>query len=182
MIDLMYRMIYRLAYPVMKFIWWVFDPPRQGTLVGVWYRGRILIIKNSYVRYFCLPGGYAKKGETPAQAAARELREEVGLHVEPSRLKHRPDLTPEARWAHRNNKLAMFELEVEAAPHAVVDRREVVSAELLTPKQALERRLFPQVRLLIESRVQTLDPSRMDSCAGDASSGETPCHPVGRVQ
>ena len=153
MIDLLFRIIYRCAYPVMRLIWWVFDPPRQGTLVGVWHRGRILIIKNSYVRYYCVPGGYAKRGETPAQAAARELAEEVRLRIEPCQLKPRPDLTPDAEWAHKNGKLAMFELEVDQEPRAVVDNREVVSAELLTPEQALQLRLFPQVRSLIESHI-----------------------------
>lgn len=32
----------------------------------------------------CFPGGKIEPGETPAEAAARELTEELGLHVEPA--------------------------------------------------------------------------------------------------
>ena len=151
--DLFFRALYRCAYPVMQTYWWIVDPPRHGTLVGVWYQGRILIIKNSYARYFCVPGGYAKKGESPRNAAARELREEVDITVGPSQLIHRPDLTPDAEWRGRNRQLSVFEIEVDAQPQVSVDNREVVSAELLTPEEALGRRLYPEVRMLIESRL-----------------------------
>ena len=32
----------------------------------------------------CFPGGTIEPGETPAEAAARELAEELGLHVDPA--------------------------------------------------------------------------------------------------
>lgn len=39
-----------------------------------------------YDGYWCLPTGRVEKGESPAQAAKREVLEEVGLVVEPSFL------------------------------------------------------------------------------------------------
>ena len=33
--------------------------------------------------YWCFPGGHVERGETPAQAVQRELREELGIAVEP---------------------------------------------------------------------------------------------------
>lgn len=34
----------------------------------------------------CFPGGRIEPGETPAQAAAREMAEELGIHVDPARF------------------------------------------------------------------------------------------------
>lgn len=34
----------------------------------------------------CFPGGRIERGETPAQAAARELEEELGIHIAPERF------------------------------------------------------------------------------------------------
>ncbi len=46
-------------------------------------RGRhILMVKHHFenVEWWCLPGGGVKKGETPSQAALRELEEECRVH------------------------------------------------------------------------------------------------------
>ncbi|MDX3066042.1 MULTISPECIES: NUDIX domain-containing protein [Streptomyces] len=42
-------------------------------------QGRILIVKPGYKDGWNLPGGGVDEGETPSQAAGRELREEVGV-------------------------------------------------------------------------------------------------------
>ena len=43
--------------------------------------GAMLLIRNSYRRGWGFPGGFLKRGETPDDAARRETREEVGVHV-----------------------------------------------------------------------------------------------------
>jgi 8-oxo-dGTP pyrophosphatase MutT (NUDIX family) len=45
--------------------------------------GRVLIVKANYKRYWTFPGGVIDVGETPAQAAVRDTREEVGLVIDP---------------------------------------------------------------------------------------------------
>lgn len=49
--------------------------------------GEALIVKASYKTHWSTPGGMIDAGETPLQAAIRELREEVGLEVSPDELR-----------------------------------------------------------------------------------------------
>jgi 8-oxo-dGTP diphosphatase len=43
--------------------------------------GRILLIRPSYKPGWELPGGYVESGETPTQAAVREVQEELGIKL-----------------------------------------------------------------------------------------------------
>lgn len=66
---------------------------RRGMLprTRVWLcndQGRVLVIKGWFGHQrWSLPGGGIKKGESPAKAASRELREETGISVAASQLK-----------------------------------------------------------------------------------------------
>jgi ADP-ribose pyrophosphatase YjhB (NUDIX family) len=48
--------------------------------------GRMLLVQRVDNGRWCMPGGLADVGESPAQAAEREVWEETGLHVEARRL------------------------------------------------------------------------------------------------
>jgi ADP-ribose pyrophosphatase YjhB (NUDIX family) len=51
---------------------------------GVLFRdeaGRVLLVKPTYKAGWDIPGGYVEPGESPKQAAQREVREELGLDV-----------------------------------------------------------------------------------------------------
>lgn len=70
-------------------------PAGEGILVvGIWVideNGRLLITlrdenKKSYPGYWENPGGAVQAGETPVQAAVRELAEETGIRVDPARM------------------------------------------------------------------------------------------------
>lgn len=48
--------------------------------------GRLLVLKPPYKPTWDLPGGIVEPDESPRDAARREVREELGLHVEPGQL------------------------------------------------------------------------------------------------
>jgi len=48
--------------------------------------GKILLVQERADQRWCLPGGWADVGETPAEMVIREVWEESGLRVEPVRL------------------------------------------------------------------------------------------------
>lgn len=49
-------------------------------------QGRVLVVRKRGTSRFMLPGGKIEAGETPAQAAVRELLEEVGAELDPASL------------------------------------------------------------------------------------------------
>lgn len=48
--------------------------------------GRLLVVRPHHVDAYFLPGGLVEADETLAEAAAREAREEVGVHIDPADL------------------------------------------------------------------------------------------------
>lgn len=60
------------------------EAPRQSAAVLIHDgTGRVLLVHQAYGRrWYGLPGGIVDAGETPAQAAVREAREEAGVRIE----------------------------------------------------------------------------------------------------
>ncbi|GIF15280.1 hypothetical protein Ate01nite_53120 [Actinoplanes teichomyceticus] len=48
--------------------------------------GRVLLVKPTYKNGWDIPGGYVEPGESPRAACIREVREELGISVNPSSL------------------------------------------------------------------------------------------------
>lgn len=132
--DAAHRIVYRLGYRVLKLWWVVRRPNHTGALVALWHGDRLLLVRPSYRDGYALPGGGVRRGETPAQAARRELREETGLIVELD------DLTP-AIESFAANKFVkdtthVFECRVDAEPKVRIDNREIVEAVFVTSAEA----------------------------------------------
>ena len=60
--------------------------PVFGVVAAVLHEGRVLLTKREDLPVWCLPGGGIEAGESLAQTAVREVREETGLVVEPLHL------------------------------------------------------------------------------------------------
>ncbi|MFM0248477.1 NUDIX hydrolase [Paraburkholderia sediminicola] len=68
--------------------------------------GQLLLVQESVDALWTLPGGWCDIGESPADAACREVREEAGLEVEPVRLlalfdKHKHPHPPQLPHAYK---------------------------------------------------------------------------------
>jgi 8-oxo-dGTP pyrophosphatase MutT (NUDIX family) len=152
MTDLAFRVLYRCAYRAMRVYWAVFHPRAHGALVAVWHGGEVLLVHTSYAAYYQFPGGYVRRGETGAEAASREVLEELGLRVEPGALVPVADV--EHVWEGKRERVEIFELSPPGRPSVEIDDREVVDARFVAPEQALQLALFPPVREVIERRAR----------------------------
>jgi 8-oxo-dGTP diphosphatase len=150
LVDRAFQLAYVCAYRMMRVYWTVRRPTTNGALVTIWNRGEVLLVRNSYVNYYTLPGGYLRRGETSREAALRELREEVGVSAQSGDLKLLVDETH--AWEGKQDHVSIFALELDERPEIRVDHREVIDAAWFSPERALELELFPPLRRAIEQR------------------------------
>jgi 8-oxo-dGTP diphosphatase len=150
MIDRVYQLGYSAAYRVMKAYWAVRHPSTHGALVAVWHDQRVLLVRNSYLKYYSLPGGYVRPGETVREAAMRELLAEVGVAVGADALQLAHDETHD--WEGKKDHVEIYQVELAYKPRIQIDRREVVAADLYLPEDALKLELFPPLRRYLEQR------------------------------
>lgn len=75
---------------VQRVRWFITRPRTRGAhAIAVTPAGRIVLVRLRYVGGWRFPGGGIEPGESPADAALRELREEIGLtHHDAIRLVH----------------------------------------------------------------------------------------------
>jgi ADP-ribose pyrophosphatase YjhB (NUDIX family) len=60
--------------------------PFLGVNIAIIFNGKILLTKREDFEVWCLPGGGVENGESVAQTAIREAREETGLIIELTHL------------------------------------------------------------------------------------------------
>jgi ADP-ribose pyrophosphatase YjhB (NUDIX family) len=153
-IDRAFQLAYVCAYRLMRTYWTIRHPKTHGALVALWNRGSVLLVKNSYVSYYSLPGGYVHATETGRDAALRELREEVHVTVAPERLEVLLDENHD--WEGKREHIEIFGVELDERPTLRIDNREVIQADWFAPERALELDLFPPLRRVLLARVEAM--------------------------
>jgi 8-oxo-dGTP pyrophosphatase MutT (NUDIX family) len=151
-VDRCYQKAYSVAYQMMRVYWRVRRPRTRGALVAIWCEDEILLVRNSYVRYYSLPGGYVQRRESGREAALRELEEEVGLVISEDQLELA--LSEVNEWEGKQDGVEIFSLEVNVRPEVTIDHREVVEASWFSAHAALELELFPPIRRAIAHRLK----------------------------
>jgi 8-oxo-dGTP pyrophosphatase MutT (NUDIX family) len=176
-LDLVYRLAYRTAYRLLR-PWWRLRRPRAfGAGVAIWCDGRLLAIRTSYRgAELDLPGGGVGRRETAVAAAARELREEVGIAVTAGALQ--PVAKLELVLDGRRITDTVFEWRPAAAPVPRVDRREIVWAGWLTREELATRPLAAGLAAYLGQGVGAGEGTRI-MASGDGGITTPPSEPSG---
>ncbi len=117
-----------------------------------------MLIRNSYKSGETLPAGGLKRGESHAQAARRELAEEVGIEVALEELEFACEVEIQGRYG--RDRSQFFELHLERDPEVVIDRREVVWWEFCPVEELPNRPLIRIVRNYLKERRAPPRPER----------------------
>ena len=114
-------------YPIAR-RWWRLRGRHHGVSIAVWLGDTVLAVHHSYKPGLRLPGGGLAWREGHHKAAVRELREEVGVTLDPAQLKLVASLPTSLGFVH------LYEARVEAMPELVIDRREITEARFVRPR------------------------------------------------
>ena len=150
LVDQAFQKAYFVAHRVLRAWWLVRNPRTRGALVAVWCGDELLVIRNSYRTPLTLPGGYVRPSETPEQAAARELLEELGIACTPDELEL--VYSGEHPFEFRRDFVWILEVTLSERPDIRVDNREVVWAAFTKPEELLHRNIVPHLREYLQAR------------------------------
>lgn len=93
-----------VAHHLRRWYWRVVQPTTLGSRCLVVADSAVLLVRHTYWPYWYLPGGGVKRGESFAEAARREIREECGLKVHDLKLFH----IYHSRYEGKSDHVALF--------------------------------------------------------------------------
>jgi ADP-ribose pyrophosphatase YjhB (NUDIX family) len=118
------RFGYRTAYAALRVYWFLRRPEVRGVKCVITNGGRVLLVRHTYgPRGWDLPGGTVKRGESPVDAASREMNEELGVSI----ADWRPIGLFKLSIDHRRDRLHCFQAELHA-PKLQIARAELADA------------------------------------------------------
>lgn len=100
-------------------------------------RARVLLVHDNHALVvknwlgaggWALPGGGIEPGESPAKAAAREIREELGFDIEPSALKHLGEHISIEKGGLKS-RYHLFVVELTERPRLTIKADEIVAVK-----------------------------------------------------
>ncbi|POX51142.1 NUDIX hydrolase [Streptomyces sp. Ru71] len=118
--------------------------------------GRVLMVEPTYKDYWDVPGGYVEVGESPLQAAVREVREELGISVSLGRLLA-------VDWAPNDAEgdKVLYLFDGGQLPPELLDQVALGADELrafhFVPLADIEKRTIPRLARRIRSAAQARD-------------------------
>lgn len=142
------RAFLRIVYWAGLVFCFIFRPAFKAAIVAIWSGDRILIVKNSYYSKFVIPGGYVQRGEKPAEAAVREISEEVGIRAATDQLKSMDTLQGTFRF--KRETIHCYELRLASPPDVHLDFKEVVWYDFLPLEKALDMNLSGPVKFFLK--------------------------------
>jgi ADP-ribose pyrophosphatase YjhB (NUDIX family) len=100
--------------------------PILGVNVAIIKNGKVLLTKRTDFEVWCLPGGEVDADESLAQAAIREISEEVGLDV---CLRHLVGIYSRPRWLSGGIHVALFSADIlDGSGELAIQKQEVLEA------------------------------------------------------
>ncbi len=133
------RAIIQSAYVLRRLVLRVLRLRTTGVKVMLFNdEGELLLIRNAYgnSQQFLLPGGGVSRGESPAAAATREIREELGLELD----RVEPVWSYESNAEGKRDTIHLFRAKTHGRP--IIDGREVIEARYF-PLGALPSQVSP---------------------------------------
>ncbi|MGA3171232.1 MAG: NUDIX domain-containing protein [Chthoniobacteraceae bacterium] len=141
-----------LAAPIRLGVAWLANAKFIHGVSGVILdnQGRILLLKHRFWKHqrWGLPGGHAQRGESLAATLRREMLEETGLDVRPTKL---------LQAGITRDRLTQFVLLAEYTGEPQVKSAEILEARFWDPS-SLPENLLPAHRKIIEAFLAAPNP------------------------